>query len=221
VILPAAGKSVRFGGGKLLAPLAGKPVLRHCVAAFARRADVRRIVVATQGDLARHIHASDTVTICQGGSCRAQSVWNALKDVPAEIEWVAVHDAARPLISQELIDRTLQAAIQYGAAVPALPVAQTIKQADGPLPAAVQKTVPRDKLWAVQTPQIARRADLLAAFENCPIPLEQVTDDVQLLELAGRPVWLVEGEQTNIKITTPLDMLLAEAIFSRRTERPI
>jgi len=221
VILPAAGKSVRFGGGKLLAPLGGKPLLRHSVAAFARRADVQLIVVATQGDLARHVHASDSVTVCQGGSCRAESVFNALKCVPPEIEWVAVHDAARPLVSQELIDRTLAAAIQHGAAVPAVAVSQTIKQADGPLPAAVQKTVPREKLWAVQTPQIARRKDLLAAFEACPIPLAQVTDDVQLLELTGRPVWLVEGEQSNIKITTPMDLFLAEAIFSRWHMRPI
>jgi 2-C-methyl-D-erythritol 4-phosphate cytidylyltransferase len=215
VILPAAGSSTRFGGGKskLLAPLAGKPILRHSMAAFARRADVRLIVVATSGPLAKHIHASKSVVVCGGGTCRAGSVWNALKQLPQEIEWVAVHDAARPLVSQQLIDRTFAAAQEHGAAVPALPVSQTIKRANGPLPARSIETVPREKLWAVQTPQIARRRELLDAFENCPIPLEQVTDDVQLLELTGREVWLVQGEEANLKITTPIDMVLAEALI--------
>jgi 2-C-methyl-D-erythritol 4-phosphate cytidylyltransferase len=93
----------------------------------------------------------------------------------------------------------------------------TIKQADGPLPARVQRTIPRHTLWAMQTPQIMRRADLLAAFSSCPIPLEQVTDDVQLLELAGQEVWLVAGEERNLKITTPMDMQVArEAVGGER-----
>jgi 2-C-methyl-D-erythritol 4-phosphate cytidylyltransferase len=126
--------------------------------------------------------------------------------------WVAVHDAARPLVSQDLINRTLEAALQHGAAVPAMPVHLTIKQASGPLPARVTKTVPRNELWAMQTPQIARRAALLEAFERCPLPLEQITDDMQLLELAGHEVWLVQGEERNLKITTPIDLDLARVL---------
>ena len=223
MILPAAGSSTRFGGprSKLLERINGKPVLRHSIAAFAGRADVRLIVIATQGKLAQHIHKSESILVCEGGTCRAGSVWNALRQVPADIEWVAVHDAARPLVSRDLIDRTMAAAIQHGTAVPALPVSQTIKRANGPLPARSLETVPRDKLWAVQTPQIARRRDLLEAFEKCPIPLEQVTDDVQLLELLGCEVWLVPGEESNLKITTPMDVLVAETLFSRRSRRPI
>jgi 2-C-methyl-D-erythritol 4-phosphate cytidylyltransferase len=137
-------------------------------------------------------------------------VLNALREIPDEIEWVAVHDAARPLVSQELIDRTLAAAVEHGAAVPALAVHLTIKQAQGPLPARVQRTVPRQTLWAMQTPQIMRRGALLEAFARCPIPLEQVTDDVQLIELAGGEVWLVEGEERNLKITTAMDLRVAE-----------
>ena len=133
-----------------------------------------------------------------------------MRQVPVEIEWVAVHDAARPLVSQELIDRTLAAAVEHGAAVPALPVHLTIKQATGPLPARVERTIPRQTLWAMQTPQIMRRAALLEAFEKCPLPLDQVTDDVQLIELAGGAVWLVEGEERNLKITTASDLKIAE-----------
>ena len=128
------------------------------------------------------------MTRCPGGSCRAASVLSALKHVPGNIDWVAVHDAARPLVSQALIARTIEAAKEHGAAVPAMPVSLTIKQGIGPLPAQVVRTVPRHELWAMQTPQIARLADLLEAFERCPIPLYQVPDDVQLRELQGKEV---------------------------------
>jgi 2-C-methyl-D-erythritol 4-phosphate cytidylyltransferase len=89
----------------------------------------------------------------------------------------------------------------------------TIKQANGPLPAPVVKTLPRQQLWAMQTPQAMRREDLYNAFLACPIPLPDVTDDVQLLELIGKPVWLVNGEERNLKITTPLDLQIAQALF--------
>jgi 2-C-methyl-D-erythritol 4-phosphate cytidylyltransferase len=137
-------------------------------------------------------------------------VRSALGHVSKDVEWVAVHDAARPLVSAELIDRTLAAARQHGAAVPAMAVHLTIKQATGPLPAKVEKTIPRHALWAMQTPQVARRVELLDAFDRCPIPLNQVTDDVQLLELIGRDVWLVQGDERNLKVTTAVDKHLAE-----------
>src|SRR5439155_17710625 len=158
------------------------------------------------------------VRVCLGGESRAHSVRNALLLIPTGLEWVAVHDAARPLISQSLINSTLAAAQKYGAAAPALPVALTIKQADGPLPSRVERTVPRHQLWGMQTPQIMRRADLLEAFEKCPMPLERVTDDVHLLELVGKPVWLIAGEERNLKITTRSDLNLAE-MFLRDAAR--
>jgi len=223
VIFPAAGRSVRYGTGrsKLLEELKGRTVLRWAVEAFALRADVGAIVIATPpddvavlsealGDLSR----DRRIKFCAGGACRAESVRNGLRAVPEDVEWVAVHDAARPLVSQELISRTLKAARKHGAVVPAMPVALTIKQAAGPLPAQVVRTVPRHELWAMQTPQIMGRADLLAAFEACPIPLDQVTDDAQVLELVGKPVWLVEGEERNLKITTPADLQVAEMLMS-------
>jgi 2-C-methyl-D-erythritol 4-phosphate cytidylyltransferase len=223
VIVAAAGRSVRFGGprSKLLEPLAGVPVIRRAIDAFVNRADVACIVIATGADQSPRevLGVSDGESIhpklkfTPGGDSRAQSVKLALQQAPADIAWVAVHDAARPLISQTLIDRTFAAARQYGAAVPALPVQLTVKQAQGPLPAKVQRTLPRHTLWAMQTPQVMRRADLLNAFANCPLPLEQVTDDVQLLELIGQDVWLVEGEEQNLKITTPADLRLAELMM--------
>ena len=222
VIFPAAGRSVRFGSGrsKLLEDLKGKTVLQRAVEAFAFRDDVGAIVIAAPpddvgvlsealGDFSR----DHRVKFCAGGACRAESVRNGLREVRDDVEFVAVHDAARPLVSQELISRTLEAARKHGAAVPAMPVALTIKQATGPLPAPVVRTVPRHELWAMQTPQIMGRADLLAAFEFCPIPLDQVTDDAQVLELVGKPVWLVEGEERNLKITTPADLKVAEMIM--------
>ncbi|HZZ43652.1 MAG TPA: 2-C-methyl-D-erythritol 4-phosphate cytidylyltransferase [Tepidisphaeraceae bacterium] len=214
VIVPAGGTSSRFGGekNKLQELLAGTTVLQRSVDAFRSRLDVECIIVA--GNLWQEKNnPANTARIetCPGGPHRAQSVWNALKCIPTAVEWVAVHDAARPLISQTLIDRTLAAARKYGAAAPAMPVALTVKEIQGEhLPARVARTVPRDKLWSMQTPQIMRRSDLLQAFEQCPNPLAQITDDVQLLELAGKEVWLVEGEERNLKITTKSDLRIAE-----------
>jgi len=216
VIIPAAGSSSRFGGprNKLLETLDGRAVIARTVETFLARSDVARVVLPTGlSELSTLLRHDPRILLCAGGETRAHSVWEGLKNVPESIEWVAVHDGARPLVSQELIDRTLAAAKAYGAAVPALAVALTIKQAHGPLPAMVEKTIPRENLWAMQTPQVARRADLLRAFETCPIPLARVTDDVQLIELAGGHVWLVAGEERNLKITTPLDLKLAHVLL--------
>jgi 2-C-methyl-D-erythritol 4-phosphate cytidylyltransferase len=208
-ILPAAGSSTRFGSGrnKLQEMLLGKSILQRSVDAFLERDDVAAVVLPTRGEV--HV-TGDRIIRCAGGASRAHSVLEGLKAAPPHVEWVAIHDAARPLVSQDLIDFTLAAAIEHGAAVPAMAVHLTIKQAVGPLPAKVQRTVPRHELWAMQTPQIMRRDALLDAFARSPIPLEQVTDDAQLIELAGGEVWLVPGEERNLKITTAAELQLAE-----------
>jgi 2-C-methyl-D-erythritol 4-phosphate cytidylyltransferase len=214
VILPAAGQSTRFGRDKLREVLNDRTVLDLSISAFTKRDDVAQIVLATstaaQSEAPGGIDSR--ITHCLGGNCRAQTVFNALRAVDENIEWVAVHDAARPLVSQQLINRTLEAALKHGAAVPAMPVHLTIKQATGPLPARVQRTIPRHELWSMQTPQIARRAALIDAFARCPIPLDQVTDDMQVLELLGQEVWLVTGEERNLKITTPMDLEVARLL---------
>jgi 2-C-methyl-D-erythritol 4-phosphate cytidylyltransferase len=217
MIIPAAGASRRFGAGrsKLLEMLGDWPVVVHAVRACARVGDV--FMAAGDVDEMRGVleqwGVSERVRLCGGGACRAESVLNALREVPPSYEWVAVHDAARPFASGELIDRVLKAAVEHGAAGPAVAVAATVKQAAGPLPARVERTLPREELWAMQTPQIMRRRELLEAFERCPIPLDRVTDDLQLLELAGREVWLVAGEEGNIKITTRVDLAVAEVMM--------
>ncbi len=225
VILPGAGSSTRFSssgetaGNKLLQPLRGMPVVGHSLLAFLNRKDVAAVVLAASGEvydrlpaeLRQSAESDPRFHVCGGGSCRAETVRLALAKVPASVEWVAVHDAARPLVSQELIDRVLAAAVEHGAAAPAVPSVATLKEAVGPLPAPVERTLPRGTVWATQTPQIARRADLLHAYTRCPIGLEQITDDAQLLEAAGLGVWLVEGEGRNLKVTMPLDLRVAEA----------
>jgi 2-C-methyl-D-erythritol 4-phosphate cytidylyltransferase len=222
VILPAAGVSSRFGANKLIEKLSGKPVLWHSLRAFTRRDDVTQIVVPTNDYSSLHealtaagssLLVDPRLNFCPGGTTRAQSVLQGLNELSGDVKWVAIHDAARPLVSQQLIDDVLAAAAEHGAAVPALPVQLTIKQAAGPLPARVERTVPRHELWAMQTPQVMRRADLLDAFARCPIALDQITDDAQLLELIDQPVWLVAGDGRNIKITTPTDLAMAEAMM--------
>jgi 2-C-methyl-D-erythritol 4-phosphate cytidylyltransferase len=214
LILPAAGQSSRYGGtrSKLLESLNGKTVIARSLQPYLDRADLACVMIPT-GDpdsLRNALEPLDRrIEFCPGGDSRAKSVYEALKRVPSIIEWIAVHDAARPNISPQLIEATLIAAKKHGAAVPALAAALTIKQATGPLPAKVERTLPRHSLWTMQTPQIMRRTDLLNAFENCPLPLDQVTDDVQLLELSGIEVWLVPGDERNLKITTAMDLHIA------------
>ncbi len=216
VILPAAGASTRFGDNKLLVQLNGKSVIERSVSAFLVRPDVVLVLIASH-DQATLKAAMNPATVADvrlrfvpGGASRALSVQSALAHVPASIEWVAIHDAARPLVSQGLIDRVFTAARQYGSAGPALPVNLTIKQAVGPLPAKVERTVPRVQLWAMQTPQIARRVDLQQAASAAQPPAEEITDDLLLLEMAGLSVWIVDGEESNLKLTTPTDLAIAQ-----------
>jgi len=235
-ILPAAGSSRRFGGArnKLVELLRGEPVIAHTLRVFLARPDVRQVILAANddSDVARERHPAwlellrdPRVLRVPGGATRAHSVRCAAEAARPDIEWVAVHDAARPLLSPAVIDRTLAAARASGAAVPAMPVHLTIKQGRsitglaGSLPATVLRTVPRQDLFAMQTPQIMRLSDLKLAFDKCPIPLEQVTDDVQLIELQGGEVTLVAGEECNLKITTALDLQLAELLLAGGARR--
>lgn len=212
VILPAAGRSIRFGTDKLRAELNGRRVIDRTIEAFSSRDDVAQIVLVISNDDFQIDHPK--ITQCTGGANRAESVNAGLNCVDPAIEWVAIHDAARPLVSQDLIDRTLRAAHQFGAAAPALPVSLTIKRAREAEVGAVrvEQTIPRQSLWSMQTPQIARREELMDAINRCPIPLDQLTDDLQALELIGKPTFLVEGEERNLKITTKMDLNLAELL---------
>lgn len=226
VIITAAGASTRFGGDKLGIRLGEQSVLAHSIAAFTGRAAVTEILIALPpslpGDssLAREVESlrlslphAHVRFVPVGGTSRAHTVRNAIEALVKGCEFVAIHDAARPLVSKELIDRVFAAAYDHGSAAPAVPVTSTIKLAGPSLPSLVERTIPRSTLWAMQTPQVARRTMLLDAFARCPLPLAEVTDDVQLLELVGEQVMLVPGDDRNLKITTPLDLQLARLLL--------
>ncbi len=221
VILPAAGRSVRFGSDKLRAVVGGRRVIDRTIDVFLGHAQVGTIVVVTNDSTLIDVDGyaeGVRIRVVTGGSNRAESVRCGLRALPESIEWALIHDAARPLLSVSLIDDVLRAARKYGAAAPAMPVALTVKRAVR-VPGPIEQTVPREHLWAMQTPQIARRADLLEAFDRCPIPTDQVTDDLQLLELIGRPSHLVPGDERNLKLTTPIDLQLAELLLASETHR--
>ena len=232
VILPAAGTGARFGGDKLAAVVAGRSVLEWSAAAFLDRRDVSAVVIVRDrrlplplGDeIARH----PKLFRCGGGETRDASVWRGLLFLAARADgpaWLAVHDAARPLVSQKLIDRVFGLALLEGAAVPGVAVADTIKRVtpgvgfDG---RRVVETPPRSQLVAVQTPQAMRTDWLLEAFaarEAAAAPGESpagVTDDAQLLEMAGYRVAVAEGEAANLKVTTRRDLDHCEVTLRQR-----
>ncbi|MER3421222.1 MAG: 2-C-methyl-D-erythritol 4-phosphate cytidylyltransferase [Chloroflexota bacterium] len=216
-ILLAAGNSRRMGGqDKLLLPLAGRPLITYALRALEQAEEVEQVVVV----LAEHnaeailplLRPFKKVThTCMGGPRRQDSVRNGLYTLPA-FDWIVVHDGARPFVTPALIRRGLEAARRFGAAAAAVPVADTLKaaQADG----VVLRTVSREGLWAVQTPQVFRYDLLLMAHERVS---EDVTDDCAMLERLGHPVLLYKGSRLNFKITTPDDAWLAVARQRRPT----
>ncbi len=154
------------------------------------------------------------IQIVAGGKQRFDSVAAALAKLKDDAEFVAIHDAARPCVTRELIDAVFARAVKDGAAMLAVPVGDTIKQTDGH--DNVLATVSRQNLWLAQTPQVFRRDWLLAAYVNRAKAGPDVTDDAQLIEAAGHVVRLVTGSTTNLKITTKEDLFLSEAILKSR-----
>jgi len=148
------------------------------------------------------------VKLVEGGPTRPQSVKNALANLPAEAEYVCVHDAVRPCVSPLWVDAVFAEAQKSGAAILAYPVHGTLKKVSGA--GVVDETVPRGDLWEAQTPQVFRKDLLLKAYEG---DLSHVTDDAQLVEAAGHPVRVVLGDPRNVKITTPGDLALASAVI--------
>jgi 2-C-methyl-D-erythritol 4-phosphate cytidylyltransferase len=217
VLVPAAGAGVRLGPGgpKALRLLDGEPLLVHAVRRIAAAGSVRMIVVAAPAADVAAVRALLTpvaeVTVVAGGAERQQSVGAALAAVPRDIDIVLVHDAARALAPTALIEG-VAAAVRDGrpAVIPVLPVVDTIKQV-GP-DGAVLGTVDRAELRAVQTPQGFRHSVLAAAHAAATDPL---TDDAGLVEKAGVTVTCVPGSELAMKITRPLDLVLAEALLTR------
>ena len=213
-VIVAAGSSRRMGGeNKLLMPLCGRPVLAHTLEAFERSRAVRDIVLVcreqdmeTYRALAESSRITKLRTMVQGGATRTDSV------LAEDAALVAVHDGARPLVSDKVITDAVRAAAESGAAAPVVPVKDSIKRIEN---GKIAADVPRDTLAAVQTPQVFRRELLLDALQSAAASGRSFTDDCAAVEALGQTVSATEGSYENIKVTTPEDILVAEAFMHR------
>lgn len=218
-VIVAAGSASRMGGiDKVMAPLRGEPMILRTVRAFEDCETVKEIVIVTREDLMGPIAElcsgfTKIRSVVQGGSSRQESVKLGLLAFSKEVRLAAVHDGARPLVSGELIDKVIRAAHSYGAAAPAIPVKDTIKVFEGGFIAA---TPDRSTLRAVQTPQVMDRDLLLGALEKAEREGTALTDDCSAVEHIGMRVRLVEGEERNLKVTTPLDLKIAELLLEEK-----
>ena len=223
-LVAAAGSSRRMGGvNKLLEPLDGIPVLARTLTALQLAKRVDEIVVASReedlldiSDLCHTYGITKCSKVVRGGASRVHSVLLAALEAPTESELLAVQDGARPLVTPELIDQVVSAAARCGAAAPAVLIKDTVKEVrDG---GAVDRTLNREVLRAVQTPQVFDAELLKAALQAALEREDFVTDDCSAVERLGKVVFLVDGDEENIKITTPVDMVVAEAILEAREE---
>ena len=223
VIVVAAGRGVRLGGPvpKQYRELGGVPMLLRALRPFASHPEVAHVVVVLPAaDAVRPPHfladlTGGTLSVVAGGAERSDSVAQGLSALPTECAVVLVHDAARPLVDRDTIDRVIEAARGGAGAVPAIAIGDTVKEADGSdggVPR-VLRTVPRERLWMAQTPQGFPRALLEAAHALARKDGVGATDDAALVERMGAIVVLVPGSRRNLKVTTDEDFLLAERIL--------
>ncbi|WP_422929790.1 2-C-methyl-D-erythritol 4-phosphate cytidylyltransferase [Singulisphaera sp. PoT] len=221
VILPAAGRSTRFGDPKqkkIFAELEGRAVWLRAIEPFVNRDDVSQTIVVIAPEdrelFERRFRPSVAfmnIKVIDGGEERSDSIARALEVVDPECEYIAVHDAARPCLTTEQVDAVFAAAKEHGAALLAIPVADTIKRVDADQ--FTTETVSRKDLYLAQTPQVFRRDLLLKAYANREALGAAVTDDTQLVEALGHPCAVVEGSSMNLKITTSNDLRLAGAVL--------
>ena len=215
-VIVAAGSASRMGGiDKVMANLGGEPMIVRTVRAFQTCDAIASIVIVTREDLIRPISGlcrdmNKVVAVVAGGSSRQESVYLGLNALPTGTKLAAVHDGARPFISWQVIDRVVRAAGTYGAAAPAIPVKDTIKVVAGGL---VKETPDRASLQAVQTPQVFDFDLLRGALKKAEADGASVTDDCSAVERTGMKVKIVEGDERNIKVTTPMDLKIAELLL--------
>lgn len=215
-VIVAAGTASRMGGiDKVMAPLDGEPMIVRTVRTFQACDAIREIVIVTRQDLLVPImdlcHGFDKVTaVITGGSSRPESVAKGLGALSAKARLVAVQDGARPLVTWQVIDRAVRAANSYGAAAPAIPVKDTIKVVRGGIVAA---TPDRSALQAVQTPQVFDLDLLKGALTKAQRDGAEITDDCSAVERLGMSVRMVEGDERNIKVTTPMDLKIAQMLL--------
>ena len=215
-VIVAAGTASRMGGiDKVMAMLEGEPMIVRTVRTFQNCDAVKEIVIVTREDLIPKITSMcakfDKVrAVVAGGKDRPESVRNGLRMLSGQVKLAAVQDGARPLITEAVIDRTIRAAHTYGAAAPAIPVKDTIKVVEGGI---VTTTPDRNTLKAIQTPQVFDVDLLKGALKKAEQEGTPITDDCSAVELLGFKVKIVEGDERNIKVTTPMDLKIAQMLL--------
>lgn len=214
-VIVAAGTASRMGGiDKVMAELDGEPMIVRTVRAFQNCDAVREIVVVTRPDLIVPVMSlcasfEKVKAVVAGGADRVASVNMGLNALSPKVKLAAVHDGARPLITWQVIDRTIRAANTYGAAAPAIPVKDTVKTVRGGV---VINTPERKQLYAVQTPQVFDFDLLRGALKKAVADGAEITDDCSAVERMGMRVKIVEGDERNLKVTTPLDLAVARML---------
>jgi 2-C-methyl-D-erythritol 4-phosphate cytidylyltransferase len=221
-IIVAAGSSQRMGFDKLLALLGDKPVLAHTLDAFERTDSVSEIILVARAErvgefeeLVRQGDFRKVRRVVPGGKHRQDSVQAGLESLTADASYVAVHDAARPLVTPEQIERVFALAREHGAAALAEPITDTVKRADEKH--FVTGGVPRESLYAMQTPQIFGRDLLERAYAAVATINLSITDEVSAVEHVGAKVVLMPNEEWNVKVTYPRDLLLAQSVLAQRS----
>ena len=215
-VIVAAGTASRMGGiDKVMAPLAGEPMIARTVRAFQESDVISEIVIVTREDLIPPISEltrdMDKVkAVVTGGKSRQESVELGMNALSKEVKLAAIQDGARPLITWQVIDRVVRAANTFGGAVPGVPVKDTVKVENGGL---VKETPDRKTLRAIQTPQVFDFDLLRGALKKAKEDGAEVTDDCSAVDRLGRKVKIVEGDERNIKVTTPMDLKIAELLL--------
>ncbi len=221
-VVPAAGRGLRMGGRrpKQFLELCGKPILDHTLTTLTRVSFLSGIQLVVPEDFVEPVrelvrrgqvegrfgspgNGAFPIEVAAGGAERQDSVFNGLKLLPKECEWVVIHDGVRPFASLTLFERTWSAAHETGAAIAAIPCTDTVKRVDG---LRVVDTLPREAIWLIQTPQIFRKDVLMRAYENAREKGWIGTDDASFVERLAISVAVAMGERTNIKVTTPEDL---------------
>jgi len=210
-IIAAGGSGKRMGRPKQFLPLLGRAVVEWSLEVFKKIKSIEQIILTVSGDdLERAKNLG--VLVVEGGAERQDSVANGLKFVSPDCDLVLIHDGARPLITPDIVEKAMAEAREHGAVVVGVPVADTIKQVESG-DWLVEKTVDRGKLWQAQTPQVFKHEIITQAYKKAR---QKATDDAQLVEDFGKKVKMVMGSYQNIKITTPEDLIIAEAILRSR-----
>jgi len=215
-VIVAAGTASRMGGiDKVMAELEGQPMILRTVRTFHSCDAIKEIVIVTREDLIMPIMSmckdlEKVTAVVVGGSSRQESVERGLNALSGKVKLVAVQDGARPLVTHAVIDRTVRAAHTYSAAAPGIPVKDTVKVVNGGI---VKETPDRKTLQAVQTPQVFDLALLKGALKKAKEDNAEVTDDCSAVERLGMSIKMVEGDERNIKVTTPMDLAIAKLLL--------